>query len=422
MNSRINHRLKGLGLSATIEINQKSQELEKAGRKIYKLGLGQSPFPVPERVVNELKQNAHEKAYEPVQGIRILREAVAGFHRRKNQMAANLDNVMIGPGSKELMFLLQLVFNGEIILPTPCWVSYEPQAKILGHRVRKIHTTYDSGWRITPEQINQVSNTNRNQLLILNYPGNPDGQSYSSEELKEIAAAAKKKRVLILSDEIYGELHHQGKHESIARYYPEGTIISSGLSKWCGAGGWRLGTFTFPENLKDLMIAMCAAGSETYTSVSSPIQYAAAAAFKGGEDIERYLAHARRILSKLGNEASDILEKAKVKVHRPKGGFYLFLDFSNHQEKLRARGITTSKDLTNTILKDTGVATLPGSDFLRPKKELTARIAYVDFDGSKTLVASQSIGIISNLPDNFTKDYCPKVIEAMELIANWLKQ
>ena len=122
-------------------------------------------------------------------------------------------------------------------------------------------------------------------------------------------------KVILLSDEIYGELHHQGNHLSIAQFYPEGTIISSGLSKWCGAGGWRLGTFTFPGGLRWLLDAMAAVASETFTSTSAPIQYAAVCAFKGGSEISRYLFHCRRILRALGGVCAANLRSAGIDVH-----------------------------------------------------------------------------------------------------------
>ncbi|KKL25743.1 hypothetical protein LCGC14_2402240 [marine sediment metagenome] len=126
----------------------------------------------------------------------------------------------------------------------------------------------------------------------MNYPGNPDGNSYSAYELEAIARVARKHHILILSDEIYGETKYDGDHVSISKYYPEGTIVSGGLSKWCGAGGWRLGTFIFPKELDWLREAMCVIASETYTTVSAPIQCAAITAFRGAPSIEHYLENA----------------------------------------------------------------------------------------------------------------------------------
>jgi aspartate aminotransferase len=211
--------------------------------------------------------------------------------------------------------------------------------------------------------------------------------------------------MVILSDEIYGQLHHEGRHISIARFYPEGTVISSGLSKWCGAGGWRLGTFAFPPTLDWLMNSMAAVASETYTSVSAPIQYAAVRAFRGGIVIERYLCHARRILSYIAKRSTEILTKARIRVHFPAGAFYLFIDLSPFSESLRKKGITDSKTLCERLLQETGVAILPGVSFQRPATELTARLAFVNFDGSKALAMGETIALSESLPDDFG-DYC----------------
>lgn len=263
--------------------------------------MGQSPFPVPQPLVEALKLHAHEKDYLPAKGLPQLRQAVAEFHRVRDNIDANEENVLIGPGSKELMFLLQLVYYGELIVPTPCWVSYIPQAKIIGRQVSLVHTSIEDRWHITAEHLEQhclaQDDDFRPRILVLNYPGNPDGCTYTAEELQSIAEIARRFQVLLLSDEIYGQIHHQGKHVSVAKFYPEGTIISSGLSKWCGAGGWRLGTFTFPSNYDWLLDKMACVASETYTSVCAPIQYAAVPAFKGGVYIEKYLWHVRRILA-----------------------------------------------------------------------------------------------------------------------------
>jgi aspartate aminotransferase len=415
-------RIKNLKISATLAINKKSKKLEREGKKIYKLGLGQSPFPVPESVVNSLRLHAPEKAYLPVKGLYELRKAVAEFHIRKDGVNATHKNVMIGPGSKELLFLLQLVFDGEIILPSPCWVSYLPQAKIIGNDIKVIHTTFEDRWRILSEQVDEIGNMNKHQLLILNYPGNPEGASYSELELKKISEICREKNIIILSDEIYGELNHKNNHVSIAKFYPEGTIISSGLSKWCGAGGWRLGTFTFPQELRMLMEAMASVASETYTSVCAPIQFAAVQAFKGGPEIEKYLTHSKKILANLGNQCTRILSNANIKVHPPVGAFYLFADFCNFKENFAERGIFNSQQLAEKLLDETGVAILPGIDFLRPEKELTIRISYVDFDGAKALIGSRETRLIDNLPENFNMKYCPKVIEAMKKIVEWTQQ
>ena len=418
----LNLNVRGLRQSATLAVNARSNALYKEGRRIYKMGLGQSPFPVPTEVVDALTLHASEKDYLPVTGLPALREAVAEFHRKKDRIDAQAEGVLIGPGSKELLFLLQLTFYGELLVPSPSWVSYVPQARILGRPIRLIPTCYADNWRVTPRQLAAIcqEDADRPRLLVLNYPGNPEGGSYSADELQELAAVARRFGVILLSDEIYGQLHHRGEHVSVARFYPEGTIVSSGLSKWCGAGGWRLGTFTFPPDLAWLMEAMAAVASETYTSVSTPIQFAAVRAFKDGLAIERYLWHVRRILAGLGQRCAESLERAGARVRPPVGAFYLFPDFSPFGERLAERGIQDSASLCERLLEETGVAVLPGIASQRPAEELTARLAYVNFDGAKALSASETIPLDQPLSDDFFNRWCGDVLEATRHIVEWV--
>ena len=322
----LNLNVRGMTPSATVAINERCDELLRQNRRIFKLGLGQSPFPVPEPVVEKLRTNAFQKDYLPVKGLHQLRRAVADYHRRSQGLQFTWDNVIVGPGSKELMFLLQLVYYGDLVIPTPSWVSYAPQAHMLGRQVQWVPTSPEDDWHLTPEQLDALcrDDQSRPRIVILNYPSNPTGSTYSVRQLKQLAAVARRYRVVLLSDEIYGELHHKGQHVSIARFYPEGTIVSGGLSKWCGAGGWRLGVFALPPSLGWLQDAMSAAASETFTSTSAPIQYAAVRAFEGGIEIERYLSHSRRILGALGRWCAGRLVRAGVAVPKPQGGFTCF--------------------------------------------------------------------------------------------------
>lgn len=420
----LNLNVRGLKQSATLAINEKSAQLMREGKRVFRFGLGQSPFPVPQPVVDELRANAHQKDYLPVRGLRGLRDAVASYHRRMHGIERSGDDVLIGPGSKELMFILQLVYYGDLVIPTPSWVSYAPQARIVGRQIHWVPTQPENDWRLMPEELDRICHDDpgRPRIVILNYPSNPTGDTYTADELKALAKVAKKYKVILVSDEIYGELHHRGQHVSIARYYPEGTIISGGLSKWCGAGGWRLGTFTFPHTLRWLLDAMSTVASETYTSTSAPIQYAAIRAFEGGTEMENYLAHSRRILRHLGRHVWRALRDAGAEVSEPVGGFYLFPDFSPLRERLTRHGITSSVILCERLLDETGVATLPGADFGRPPAELTLRLAYVDFDGARTLSAAQQIPLDQELDRTFLELYCPNVTQAATLMSQWLKK
>ena len=419
----LNLNVRGMPLSATLHINELSNKLKQEGKRVYKFGLGQSPFPVPKIIVEELRVNAFQKDYQQVKGLLALREAVADYHSRRNDLQCSADNVLIGPGSKELMFILQFVYYGEILIPTPSWVSYAPQAKIIGRQTVWVDKKESHKWLLQPQDIKKIceEDPSRPRLIIMNYPSNPTGVTYSWDELEAIASVAKKYRVIILSDEIYGELNFNGTHTSIARFYPEGTIISGGLSKWCGAGGWRLGTFTFPGSLSGLLNAMATVASETFTATSAPIQYAAVKAFKGGMEIERYLWNARKILKALGYEIHKQLHSAGVECPLPEGAFYLFPNFKNYSEKLKAKNILTSTELATRLLEETGAALLPGNVFGRPPDEYTARLAYVDFDGARAMAAAETLLPEDNITEEFINIYCSHMLEGTRKIIDWLK-
>ncbi|MFZ6177371.1 pyridoxal phosphate-dependent aminotransferase [Nannocystis pusilla] len=412
----LNLQVRGLSPSATVSINERSNDLMAAGREVFKLGLGQSPFPVPESVIEALRAHAARKEYMPVRGLPALRDAVAAYHQRSvgGEREYSGEHVLVGPGSKELMFITQLAFYGDLVLPSPAWVSYSPQARIIGRQVVWLPTRAEDGWKLRPADIDALCRRDpgRPRVLILNYPSNPTGQTYEADELAALAEVLRAHEVLVVSDEIYGELHHDGAHTSIARFYPEGTIISSGLSKWCGAGGWRLGTFLFPRELEWLQRAMIAVASETYTSTSAPIQCAAVTAFAFGRDIAAYVAHEQAILKALGAWCHQHLSAGGIACAAPRGGFYLFPEFHGRAEALRRRGITSGEALCERLLEETGVAILPGSDFGRPAGDLTARLAYVDFDGAAALAAHTGQAI----DEAWLRRYMPRVLTAIERI------
>ena len=419
--TKIAHQLRNIGKSPTLQINEASLKLEEEGKSVYKFGFGQSPFPIPDKVVSELKNYAHEKSYLPVEGLHKLREAIANSYNNED-VSVSPDNVLIGPGSKELMFILQMVLDCTAIIPSPSWVSYEPQSIILKQNYSFLDTSYNSSWKISPAQLEKKCRERKGlKLLILNYPSNPTGISYSSSELEAIANICRKNNTLILSDEIYSRLHHKNNHKSISKYFPEGTIITSGLSKWCGAGGWRLGIMIMPNNLKSVQNSITKVSSETFSCVSSPIQYAAIAAYHNDDIINDYLLHSRRILSCIGNYCYQALSDAEVRVLEPEGGFYLFPDFSNYNDNLKSKNINNSEQLCEKLLEDAGVALLPGSAFGRPSNEFTARLAYVNFNGSEALRVSKGLVDKDQLNIDDLGDVVAPLKSGMSSLVNWLK-
>lgn len=419
LGEHIHPRALGLARSSALALSERVDALRATGERIHKLTLGQSPFPVPERMVTALRDAASAKDYAPTRGLPALRRAVAAHVEKRLGIDRTAEDVMIGPGSKELLFLLQLVFDGDLVVPTPGWGSYGPQAQLLGKRVLKVQARPEDGFLVTPALLERALATEppRPRLLVLNYPSNPTGLTYRAEELRELAQVAQRHELLVLSDEVYGELHHKGQHTSIARHYPEGTILSTGLSKWVGAGGWRLGCLVFPDQLHGLLDAVAGVAAETFSSTSMPIQRAAVVAFEGGEDVERYLMQVRRVLAALGRFTARRLQGYGVRCAQPTGGFYVFADFS---PALPAGALGGSVQLCDRLLTEAGVALVPGAAFGRPESELSARLAYVDFDGARALAAVAVIPREQPVDETFLRRHCAPTVEAVEKIGAWI--
>ena len=399
--------VKKLKPSSTLLINETSRKLEEQGRKIFKFGFGQSPFKVPEDVIDELKKNAHQNEYLPMQGLSELRDIVAKHESTKKNYNYKSENVIIGPGSKELMFLLHVIFDGEIILPAPSWVSYAPQAILGRNKIQILQTKRENNWFPTATEIEEIilKDKSKNYLLFLNSPNNPSGQI--CENLEEISIIAKKYNLIILSDEIYSELSFKENYQSISNFCPDKTIVSTGLSKWCGAGGWRLGYFLVPDSLIEIKNMINVLASETFSAVSAPIQYAAIKAYKN--DHSHYINKSRNILSAVGNYVYENLKSNKVLINRPQGGFYLMPEFLNKK-------FNSSSEMCNNILNDTGIALLPGSDFGFNQKKMLVRLSFTDFDGQKFM---NKIDDTQKIDNNHITNFAPKIIEGVDRLKKW---
>ena len=409
MSKFIKEQISKLKPSATLVINEESNRLKESGKKIYKFGFGQSPFPVPESVVLALKNNANKHNYLPMQGLEELRSAIANYLNTNNNNNFSKEDIVIGPGTKELMLLTQIIFKGDVLLPAPSWVSYQPQAIIAKNKVHWIQTTSNSNWFPTGKQLeDKVKSINSESLLlIINSPNNPSGTTCNN--LQEIAEVAKKYNIIILSDEIYSELNFSGQYKSISNFYPEGTIVSTGLSKWCGAGGWRIGFFAIPNQLKNFKDSLKILCSESFTSVSAPIQYAAIEAYKG--DHSKYLNAVKKILSFTADYVYKNLKSNVINITKPEGGFYLLPEFANAK-------FSSSSEMCKDILNKTGVALLPGSDFGFQSNKMLTRLSFTDFNGANFL--NNTLGS-KKLDEDDLKKNAPNIVNGVAALKDWSK-
>jgi aspartate aminotransferase len=410
--------------SSTLLLNEQSAAIEKNGRQVFRFGFGQSPFPISDVLKTALIEHAHRKEYTQVQGLQLLRNKVAEYHSTFEKRTIVEDQIFIAPGSKSLLYTIMCAYSdAAVLIPAPAWVSYAPQAELIGHATYMMQTNFAQRYRITPDILEkslfEAAQNHQSLLVVLNSPGNPDGLCYTANELQALAVVLEKYQAKVISDEIYAPLQHDNQHVSIAKYYPKGTFVTSGLSKWAGAGGWRLGIAILPEDYdSQLKYTMLGIASETYSCASTPIQYAAITAYSRNLMMSQYVHNQRTILKAIGLYIHKAVINAGLHAHAPEGGFYLLLDFTAYRQPLEAIGLITDSEICSKVLEDVGVALLPGISFGLSPKALCARLAYVDFDGT---LALQDISK-NEWSETLTIKHAQKMLEGIENLGRYLKQ
>lgn len=386
---QLDHVFQNVKRSSTLSINEAVAARWATGKPVLHLGFGESRFAVHPKIKQAMVDAAGESSYLPVRGLPVLRDAVANYYSVKLGRTFRSGQVMIGPGSKALIYALQQVTDTHTVLVAPAWVSYEPQARLLKKELSILVTEAASGYQFSIDELDQLlAKTGRRQkLLIINSPNNPTGQMYSGGFLKELADYCRKKNVLVISDEIYFAVTHGDiSHTSISKYYPEGTFILGGLSKQLSLGGWRLGVAIMPdsESGRAVMDAVSVVASETWSAVASPIQYAALVAYSGDADVENYIRQCVDIHGIRTRYLRQHLTKLGIRCSESHGAFYLVADFGAFGEPLAQIGIKTSAQLACHLLESYGLATLSLDSFGMPENVLALRLAtsYLDMETS----------------------------------------
>ena len=424
---KLNPNVMALKESATLRNNQQvlADRREGKGKPIIHFGFGQSPFPVPPLMVEELARQAAQKDYLPTRGLVPLREQIAHYYRQQWGYEFHANEVVIAPGSKELLFQTLFILAGPVLIPAPSWVSYGPQAELCNRPLHPIFCTQDNHYKLRGQDLFDYcqhhfgAEDKQQKILIINSPNNPTGAVYENEEIAEIVAVCKRLNIIVISDEIYGEIDFSqewqaGQRKGFFSLYPEGTIVTGGLSKAHSAGGWRLGFLATSPHFKDFLNALSAMISETYSAVSAPIQHSAIIAYSQHSEIQRQIATCRRIHQAVGSYMAERFQQMGVSVSAPQGAFYLLPDFSSFGPHLKNRfGITTSDDLIQLIYHEIQLAMLPASDFYMPKEFLAARVATVDYNGPTVLQAADDNGDQA-IGKQFIAQHCPRIVAGMD--------
>ena len=393
--------------SPTLAINQKAKAMREQGRSITHFGFGQSPFPAPSVFTDALIKNADNNHYLPTFGLPQLREAIAGYFSSIFGYRASGEQIVVGPGSKELLFDLLFMLEGEVFVPSGSWVSYIPQAQMLNKPLRILDTSFENGFCLQPDKLERECKRSSSKLkiLILNSPNNPTGQVYDETTLLGLADVCRKNNVLVISDEIYALIDYKESdiYPSLAYYYPEGTIVTSGVSKLFSAGGYRLGFALVPEHMGPLLDVWKGVVSETYSCVSSPVQFAALAVYENPSLLKEYIRDTVAIHKFASMYLYERFLEMGIECKKPQGGFYLMPVFNKFAEQFdKYTNGTFFKSLTDPstlmcemILEEAGVVMLPGRDFYVKKDFLAARVASVDYDGDVVLSFVKNGGTLS---------------------------
>ncbi len=354
----LNKSIYEIGSDTAFSIMARSVELSKEGKDVINLGIGQPDFPTPENIVSAsikaLKDGHH--GYSPSNGILELREAVTNDFYNRTNVNVNPDNVLITPGGKAVIFYTLLMFGQpgvEIIFPDPGFIAYKSMIDYTGATPVSLPHRMEKNFSFDAEELLSLI-TNKTKLIILNSPANPTGGVVPYAELKKLAEGLLKfPNVYILSDEIYSRiLFDDNKHQSLLSFeeIKDRVIVLDGWSKTFAMTGWRLGYGIFPKKVFDYAEKLAI---NCHSCVNLATQYAGIEALLGDQS---YVAKMVQEFFKRRNFLVDNLNLVEnINCVKPGGAFYVF-------PKISKDGLT-SKEISNILLEEKFLATVPGSSF-----------------------------------------------------------
>jgi aspartate aminotransferase len=349
--------------SATLAMNAKAKEMKAKGVDVISFSVGEPDFDTPEHIkeaaIRALKDG--KTKYTPAEGIPELKEAIIEKFEKDNNIKYTMDEVIVSCGAKHSLYnIAQAILSpgDEVIIPAPYWVSYPAQVLLNDATPVIVETKEEDNFMITPEQLEEAI-TEKTRALILNYPSNPTGLTYTEEVLRGIAEIAIKHDIYIISDEVYEKLlYDNNKHISIASLSEEiktRTIVVNGVSKSHSMTGWRIGYAAGP---KDVISAMKRIQSHSTSNPTSIAQWAAVEALKGPQDfLQVMLVEFDRRRRFLVEELNSI---DGISCLMPQGAFYAF---PNVSAVIGKKHITNSMDLAMYLLEEAMAALVPGSAF-----------------------------------------------------------
>lgn len=360
-NSYLAKRLKKINPSSTLAITSKAKKLKSEGYEVVNFAAGEPDFDTPdfikEAAIKAIKEGFTK--YTPTTGIPELKKAIVEKFKQDNRIEYNPEAIIVSCGAKQSIFniLMTLVdFDDEVIIPSPYWVSYPEMVNLCGGRPIFLETKPENNFKLRPKDLEKIISP-KTKVLILNSPGNPSGCVYEEAELKEIALICAKKKIFVISDEIYEKLIYDNKkHISIAslgKDIYEITFTVNGVSKAYAMTGWRIGYAAGPQEIIEAMAKLQDHSTSNPTSISQKAALAALLKVDENFSEKMRLEFQRRRDYALAR----LIKMKKINFVKPQGAFYIFCDIA----KTKLDSLT----FASRLLEEEKVAVIPGKGFGR---------------------------------------------------------
>ncbi|MBU2102472.1 MAG: pyridoxal phosphate-dependent aminotransferase [Candidatus Omnitrophota bacterium] len=352
----INPRVAALSASSTLKITALAKKLIKDGKDVVNFAAGEPDFDTPDFVKIEAKRAIDEgfTKYTPSSGMIELREAIAAKLQHENRIPCSSKNIIVTTGAKYALFaalVTLLAPDDEVVIPSPYWVSYPEMVTLIGGRITYLHTRPENNFKIRIQDL-AASIGSKTKVVILNYPANPTGMSYTRNELAELYEFLRDKKIFVLSDEIYEKLTYDKAEFTSFASFPGAdrwTVTVNGFSKSFSMTGWRIGYMVADEAIVRETSKVI---DHTTSCVSSVSQRAAVAALKNSTWQEQMCVDFQKKRDALYQGLRDF---KKILPLRPQGSFYMFCDITK-------TGLS-SEEFSSQLLERHQVCVIPTNSF-----------------------------------------------------------
>jgi aspartate aminotransferase len=372
-----------LAIAPNLALDTEIRARQQRGEPVLHLGFGESRLPLLPELAERLSAGAARTDYGPVAGGTTARAAVAGYYQRRG-LPTDPNDIVLAPGSKPLLLALLAAFEGDVVLPAPAWVTYEPQARLLGRGVLRVPIPAEVGGVPDPALLPDAVARFRAEggeptVLILTLPDNPTGTTADGTMVREVMAAASEQGLVVIADEIYRDVIFDGGADFVspAEVVPDTTIVVTGLSKSLALGGWRIGAARFPASAvgEQWRTLVTGVASQIWSNAAGPMQSVVEYAFAEPPELVEYRTASTRLHGILAREVHRIFARHGIPARQPTGGFYVYPDFAPLRSDLARRGVGGSASLQDHLLHDAGIAVLGGHAFGDDPLALRVRVA-----------------------------------------------